>query len=162
MKIKLLTLKVLLLALFSFISGCTNPRVDMARMESIGIKNDELRYITIAKQFIRCACANNLDGMIALTSPKTLHLKGKERISEEYQVRVIPVFQKSRIEWDSSGEIIFDLNYNVGFEFSGVVRGHATTPFYISVFKEHGEVVVVNIRKTKDIRHSKTGSVLAW
>lgn len=132
----------------SLISSCANPRVDLARMESIGVKSDETKYRQEARRFIKLAQVGDLNGLIRLTSPLTLSSQGRQKIVENYVNELIPTFRNSRVEWHSGGTIIYDLNYNVGLEFSGVVHGSKPSPFYVSLFKEDGKIVIANIRRT--------------
>lgn len=136
------------------VCSCNNPRLDLARLESIGVNNDKLRYREVAKNFIRYAKEADLDEMIQLTSPLVLNLKGRKIIMEEYRNKIIPAVRNSQIKWDHGSKIIFDLNYNVGLEFSGIIQGSTSIPFFIAVFKEHGKLVVVNIRRTKSVRQT--------
>ena len=133
----------------SLICGCANPRVDLARMESIKVKSDEIEYRQVSTRFIKLAQVGNLIGLIRLTSPRTLHTQGGEKVADNYKRKLIPAFKNSRIEWDLGSTIIYDLNYNVGLEFSGMVHGLSPTSFYISIFKEDGKIVIANIRKTQ-------------
>lgn len=132
----------------SLISGCADPRVDLARMESIGVRSDETKYRQEARRYIRLAQAGDLDGLIRLTSPLTLSSQGRQKIVENYRNELIPTFRNSRVEWHSGGTIVYDLSYNVGLQFSGVVHGSRPSPFYVSLFKEDGKIVIANIRKT--------------
>lgn len=131
------------------ICGCANPRVDLARMESIEVKSDEIKYRQESQRFIKLAQVGDLNGLIRLTSPRTLHSQGRGEVAENYEKKLIPAFKKSRIAWHSGSTIIYDSNYNVGLEFSGIVYGINSTPFYISIFKEDEKIVIANIRKTQ-------------
>jgi hypothetical protein len=130
------------------ISSCASPRVELARMESIEVKRDEIKYRQASRRFIRLAQVGDLNGLIHLTSPRTLFLQGRNEVLENYKNKLIPALHNSRIEWNSSSTIIYDLNYNVGLEFSGIAHGIDSIPFYVSLFEEDGNIVVANIRKT--------------
>lgn len=131
------------------ISACTNPRVDLARMESIDVQSNEIKYRQESERFLRLAKVGDLNGLIRLTSSRTLLSHGREKVVQNYERELIPTVRKSRIEWNSGSTIIYDSNYNVGLEFSGMLYEIKAVHFYISVFKENGKIVIVNIRKTK-------------
>ena len=118
-------------------------------MESIAVKRDETEYRQASRRFIKLAQAGDLNGLIRLTSPQTIRSHGSAKVAENYEKKLIPVFKESRIEWFLASKIIYDSDYNVGLEYSGLVHGIEPTAFYISIFKEDGKIVIANIRKTQ-------------
>ena len=130
------------------LGGCADGRMDAARMLAIDVVNHEADYRQEARRFVRLAQAGDLNGMLRLTSSQTVAAHGKQALLENYKNKLIPAFHNSRIEWSSTAKVIYELDYNPGLEFSGVVHGSTTTPFYLSLFKENGKIVLVNARRT--------------
>ena len=81
----------------SLISSCADPRVDLARMESIEVKSDEAKYRGQARRFIRLAQVGDLNRLIRLTSPLTLISHGRHKVLENYENELIPTFRNRNI-----------------------------------------------------------------
>ena len=130
-------------------SGCVDPRKDLARFQAVSVEADKAEYFRQAQRFVKSAQTGDVEELMRLTSPLRLKLKGTRETRHNYKTELIPAFRNSRVEWVSDGKIIFDSNYNPGLDFAGMIHGSDTTPFYISLLKEDGKIVVASIRTTE-------------
>jgi hypothetical protein len=135
----------LLSALLVFSQGCANPKRDFA-IFGAPTKEEEPAYREKAMEFVRYAQAGEVQKMLAITSTLS-HATQTDSIRTLYAEQVVPQFEGTQVTWEPRVKHSHDEDYNPNLRILGTARGKKTFHFTVTVAKERGTLVVINIRK---------------
>ena len=149
------------LSAISLLSGCSqttvvhhNPSSEMGLLirDLEKAENDYLlrsarqNYLATAKAFVSRAQAEDVKGMLRLTSPLTLRASGSVQVERVYREQVVPQLAGKSISWEPQMEDTQDETGNRGLICFARVAGSTPIRTSVTVMEEGGHFYVITLK----------------